>query len=67
MFAMGWFVVLLGVVAIRLADGRFPFRRKIRYAAAIRFNHRRIAGVGFRPWIGLASADGRLDGNAFKS
>lgn len=47
MFTMGWLVVVLGVLAIRWADGRFPFstlnpaRRRHGYW----LNERRIAGV----------------------
>jgi|KBSMisStandDraft_5_1062788.scaffolds.fasta_scaffold4261467_1 hypothetical protein len=47
MFTMGWLVVVLGVLAIRWADGRFPFstlnpaRRRDTYW----LNQRRIVGI----------------------
>jgi hypothetical protein len=47
MFTMGWLVVVLGVLAIRWADGRFPFstlnapRRRHTYW----LNQRQIVGI----------------------
>lgn len=48
MFTMGWLVVLLGVLAMRWADGRFPFSTLIflRRGPSYRLNQRRIVGVG---------------------
>jgi hypothetical protein len=47
MFTAGWLVIVLGVLAIRWADGRFPFstlnpfRRRHLYW----LNQRRIVGI----------------------
>jgi hypothetical protein len=48
MFTMSWLVVLLGVLAMRWADGRFPFSTHNRVGGR-RFyglNQRRIVGIG---------------------
>jgi hypothetical protein len=47
MFTLGWLVVLLGVLAIRWADGRFPFPApKLPGRQSYRLGQRRIIGAG---------------------
>jgi hypothetical protein len=47
MFTMGWLIVLLGVLAIRWADKRFPFstHNLLRRRWLYRLNQRRIVSI----------------------
>ncbi len=47
MFTMSWLVVLFGVLAMRWADGRFPFltHNPLRRRRLYWLNQRRIVGI----------------------